>query len=113
MLIGFFGGIFLTNIYSSIRGPSLKDSQFVKTCGELNGKEFNFEVVKTLHGFCFISCGQGCITTKPCNKSHIESYSQRKPVKFDVSQKTLDNSWRCQISVFESKIKAVPYFAYD
>lgn len=107
--------------------PSRAQAEFVKTCGELNGKEFNYKNVSTLHGQCYVPCGEQCVTVRDCQEkditSHLRSSSsgELKIVggydnaynKMSISQKSVDGAWSCSIELQDGKIRAVPSFFYD
>jgi hypothetical protein len=94
--------------------PSKSQAEFVKVCGELNGKTFNYENINSLKGQCFIPCGDNCIKAKTCTKTDITKRQSQSYSKLDVSQKGLDGSWKCSLEqTDDNKIRAVPNFAHD
>ena len=90
-------------------------------------KEFNYKNVSTLHGQCYVPCGEQCVTVRDCQEkditSHVRSSSsgELKIVggynntysKMSISQKSVDGAWSCSIELQNGKIRAVPNFFYD
>ncbi len=94
--------------------PSMSQSEFVKTCGDLNGENYTLDSIKKLSGQCYISSNEG-VSLGECNEEILERAKQKIDPWFSVSHKnTLDNTWVCAIEYNESgKIRARPYFFYD
>jgi hypothetical protein len=103
--------------------PSKAQAEFVKACGELNGKTFTYENVSTLKGQCYVPCGNNCVTVRACTETDVTNYlkggkisasDDQKSTRLNISQKGLDGSWRCSLEqTDDNKIKAVPNFAHD
>lgn len=73
---GLVVGIVVTSSVDSISGPPRKDVEFVRACGELNGKELSLSNISSLKGVCYVSCGKDCVGIRPCKDSDIKQYLQ-------------------------------------
>lgn len=120
LFIGFIIGTISIYFLNQIIGPADSDTEFVRACGELNGKKFTFDSIQPLNGSCFVSIDTYGLTVEPCRERHVNNYlnnlnSGKETKGFDVSQGPLDGSWRCSLTYIEkdSTIRAVPYYMYD
>lgn len=116
LVIGCFIGVIGMYFLNQIIGPSHSDTEFVRICGELNGKKFTFQNTQPLNGSCFIPVVDG-IAVETCREKHINDYLKSGSVALgiDISQGPLDGSWRCNLTYIEkdSTIKAIPHYVYD
>jgi hypothetical protein len=113
---------------SSFR-PSFSVIRFVRTCRELNGKDFSFENIEKLYGRC-INTNKHQSNLEPCSEAHMMSYKRLKNEpriigrtaegvdqtverNFVVFRSSIEGDWQCRITSIEPNIRALPRFFFD
>lgn len=62
-------------VYWSMSSKSSKENNiFINSCNELNGKEFTFQNIEPVKGYCYVHQDRKIIGVEQCAKSHIEEY---------------------------------------
>ena len=89
--------------------PSNKQSEFVRACSELNGKELSSQNVHNLGGWCFVGGGLNL-----CADENIRRVKNNTDPFFNVYQKKqYESTWICAIGKNkDDTIKTWNYYQY-
>lgn len=90
--------------------PSKSQSNFARTCSELNGEELTLQNVEKLGGWSFVNGG----LTKPEEENINRLNNGTDPFFSIYHKKQYQNTWICGIGKTEDgKIKAWTYYQYE